>query len=122
MSQNDPPNPLWFLAELTYRCPLACPYCSNPLNFRDIKDELSTTQWQRALDEARELGAIQLCFSGGEPLLRKDLEVLVAHARQLGFFSQLSTSGVGLSEKRLEAFKEAGLDHMQLSFQAGSQH
>lgn len=118
---TTPAKPLWFLAELTYRCPLACPYCSNPLDYKNITDELSTDEWRRVLSEARALGVTQLCFSGGEPLVRKDLEVLVAHARQLGFYSQISTSGVGLNEKRLGAFREAGLDHMQLSFQAATE-
>lgn len=122
-SELDPEpisQPRWFLAELTYRCPLACSYCSNPLDYERYADELSTDQWKSALDEARKLGAIQLCFSGGEPLLRKDLEELSAHARGLGFYSQVSTSGVGLNEARLAGLRDAGLDHMQLSFQAAT--
>ncbi|OEE60528.1 pyrroloquinoline quinone biosynthesis protein PqqE [Enterovibrio norvegicus FF-162] len=110
--------PLWLLAELTYRCPLHCAYCSNPLNLGDAADELSTEEWYRVLDQGRELGAVQLGFSGGEPLLRKDLELLVAHAHQLGYYTNLITSAVGLNEKRIEALKIAGLDHIQISFQS----
>jgi len=111
-------GPLWFLAELTYRCPLQCAYCSNPVDFARYKSELTTEEWCRVLAEARALGAVQLGFSGGEPLARKDLEELVAEGRRLGFYSNLITSGVGLDKQRLEALKEAGLDHVQISFQA----
>ncbi|WP_028023473.1 pyrroloquinoline quinone biosynthesis protein PqqE [Enterovibrio calviensis] len=110
--------PLWLLAELTYRCPLHCAYCSNPLNLGDAADELSTEEWCRVLTQGRELGAVQLGFSGGEPLLRKDLEQLVAHAHQLGYYTNLITSAVGLTERRIEALKRAGLDHIQISFQS----
>lgn len=109
--------PLWLVAELTYTCPLHCAFCSNPLDFSAQKDELSTAEWVRALDEARSLGAVQLGFTGGEPLTRKDLEVLVAHARGLGYYTNLITSGAGLNEMRIRALKDAGLDHIQLSFQ-----
>ena len=70
--------PLWLLAELTYQCPLHCPYCSNPVNMEETFNELTTSQWKKVFKEAREMGAVQLGFSGGEPLLRKDLEELVA--------------------------------------------
>ena len=110
--------PLWLLAELTYRCPLQCPYCSNPLDLLTGISELNTEEWQRILSEARALGAAQLGFSGGEPLVRQDLEVLVAHARGLGFYTNLITSGVGLSRERVLALKDAGLDHVQISFQS----
>lgn len=111
-------NPRWLLAELTYACPLQCPYCSNPIDFAGIHDELSTDDWLRVLTEARALGAVQLGFSGGEPLIRKDLTVLVRHARQLGYYSNLITSGYGLTEQRILELKDAGLDHIQISIQA----
>ncbi len=109
--------PLWLVAELTYTCPLHCPFCSNPVDFSAAGNELSTSEWIRVLREARVLGAVQLGFSGGEPLIRKDLEVLVAEAHRLGYYINLITSGAGLSEHRIRALKEAGLDHIQLSFQ-----
>ena len=109
--------PMWLLAELTYRCPLHCLFCSNPVDYARHQDELDTPTWKRILGEARALGAVQLGFSGGEPLLREDLEELVAHARGLGFYTNLITSGVGLTEGRAKALKAAGLDHIQLSFQ-----
>jgi len=109
--------PLWLLAELTYRCPLHCVFCSNPVDHARHADELDTANWKRVLAEARALGAVQLGFSGGEPLLRDDLEELVAHARGLGFYTNLITSGVGLTRARARALKAAGLDHIQLSFQ-----
>ncbi len=116
----DHPIPLWLVAELTYRCPLHCPFCSNPVDFSRMSAELSTTEWFRVLAEAREMGAVQLGFSGGEPLARKDLEELVAEASRLGFYTNLITSGVGLTETRIRALKQAGLDHVQLSFQDSS--
>lgn len=109
--------PFWLLAELTYDCPLHCPYCSNPTDLGDSKDELSTEQWQKVMSQARAMGAVQLGFSGGEPLLRKDLESLVKHGRGLGFYTNLITSGIGLTAKRIAKLKEAGLDHIQISFQ-----
>ena len=119
--QNKIPQPLWLLAELTYACPLQCPYCSNPVEMAKVKDELSTEDWIKVLREGRKMGATQLGFSGGEPLTRPDLEELIAEARQLGFYTNLITSGVGMDEKRIKAFKEAGLDHIQVSFQASSE-
>ncbi|MES9848145.1 MAG: pyrroloquinoline quinone biosynthesis protein PqqE, partial [Candidatus Thiodiazotropha sp.] len=107
--------------ELTYKCPLQCPYCSNPLDIARYKDELSTEDWIRVFREARALGAVQLGFSGGEALVRKDLEVLIAEAHKLGYYTNLLTSGVGMDEARIKAFKEAGLDHIQVSFQASSE-
>ena len=109
--------PFWLLAELTYRCPLHCVFCSNPVDYARHGPELDTVTWKRVLAEARALGAVQLGFSGGEPLLRDDLEELVAHAHGLGFYTNLITSGVGLSAARASALKTAGLDHIQLSFQ-----
>src|SRR5215472_10767627 len=110
-------GPRWFLAELTYRCPLHCVFCYNPLDYASHAGELTTAEWLRVLREARALGAVQLGLSGGEPLVRDDLEALIAEARGLGYYSNLITSGVGLNEQRIAAFKQAGLDHIQLSFQ-----
>lgn len=109
--------PYWLLAELTYRCPLHCAFCYNPVDYATVRDELDTEAWFRVMREAREMGAVQLGFSGGEPLVRDDLELLVAEAHRLGFYTNLITSGVGLTETRIAALKEAGLDHIQLSFQ-----
>jgi pyrroloquinoline quinone biosynthesis protein E len=109
---------LWLLAELTYRCPLQCPYCSNPLDFAQTESELSTEAWVRVLRQGREMGAAQLGFSGGEPLVRQDLGELIAEARHLGYYSNLITSGLGLTQAKVESFAEAGLDHIQVSFQA----
>lgn len=114
----EPLRPLWLLAELTYSCPLQCPYCSNPIRLGERSRELSTEDWLRVLAEARDLGAVQLGLSGGEPLLRKDLEVIVGEARRLGFYTNLLTSAMGMDEARICALKEAGLDHIQVSFQA----
>jgi pyrroloquinoline quinone biosynthesis protein E len=112
-----PSPPLWLLAELTYRCPLHCAFCYNPVDFASHGAELDTESWRDVITQARRMGAAQIGFSGGEPLVRDDLETLVAHARGLGFYTNLITSGVGLNEQRIAALKEAGLDHIQLSFQ-----
>jgi len=109
--------PLWLVAELTYKCPLHCPFCSNPVDFDADRSELTTAEWCRVLREARALGAVQLGLTGGEPLGRPDLEEIVAEARGLGYYTNLITSGVGLNEPRIRALEEAGLDHIQLSFQ-----
>src|SRR5262245_48958553 len=109
--------PLWLLAELTYRCPLHCVFCSNPLNYAAQSNELGTREWLDVLDQGRAMGAVQLGLSGGEPLLRDDLEQIVAHAHGLGFYVNLITSGVGLTEARARSLKETGLDHIQLSIQ-----
>src|SRR5438552_8055507 len=116
-SAARPGPPLWLLAELTYRCPLHCVFCSNPLDYAAPRGELTTAQWLDVLDQARAMGAVQLGLSGGEPLLRDDLEEIVAHAHKLGFYINLITSGVGLTERRAGTLKDAGLDHIQLSFQ-----
>lgn len=113
--------PLWLLAELTYRCPLQCPYCSNPLDFAAQEKELTTAQWIEVFRRARAMGSVQLGFSGGEPLVRKDLPELIAAARDLGFYTNLITSGIGLTEKKLQTFADAGLDHIQISFQASDE-
>jgi len=112
--------PFWLLAELTYRCPLQCPYCSNPVEIAQIKDELDTDTWKRVMTEARKLGAVQLGFSGGEPLVREDLIELVAEGRRLGYYTNLITSGIGLTTDKVAALRQAGLDHIQVSFQASS--
>jgi len=115
-----PGPPLWLLLELTYRCPLHCAFCYNPLDFERTGAELSTQEWVRVLREARALGAVQLGLSGGEPLARDDLESIVEEAHRLGYYINLITSGVGLNERRIAALKAAGLDHIQLSFQDSS--
>jgi pyrroloquinoline quinone biosynthesis protein E len=115
-----PGPPLWLLLELTYRCPLHCVFCYNPTDFTRTGPELCTEDWLRVLREARALGAVQLGLSGGEPLVRDDLELIVAEAHRLGFYINLITSGVGLNETRIAALKAAGLDHIQLSFQDSS--
>jgi PqqA peptide cyclase len=112
-----PGPPLWLLLELTYRCPLHCVFCYNPTDFGNVGPELETADWLRVLAEARQLGAVQLGLSGGEPLARDDLETIVAAAHRLGFYTNLITSGVGLTEPRLQALQQGGLDHIQLSFQ-----
>src|ERR1700722_2085845 len=112
-----PGPPLWLLLELTYRCPLHCAFCYNPTDFANSAAELDTDDWLRVLREARALGAVQLGLSGGEPLSRDDLEIIVAEAHRLGFYINLITSGVGLNDARLQALKKSGLDHIQLSFQ-----
>ena len=109
--------PLWLLAELTYRCPLHCVFCYNPVDFARQEEELSTDDWIRVLRQGREMGAVQLGLSGGEPLVRDDLEAIVAEARSLGYYTNLLTSGVGLTAQRAAALKAAGLEHVQLSFQ-----
>jgi pyrroloquinoline quinone biosynthesis protein E len=113
--------PRWLLAELTYACPLQCPYCSNPIDYSKYSSELTTEEWKRVLSEARKMGAVQLGFSGGEPLTRKDLVELVEHARQLGYYINLITSGYGMTEEKIVRLKEAGLDHIQVSIQASTQ-
>jgi len=110
-------NPLWLNAEITFRCPLHCAYCYNPVDYTRSGPELSTEDWLRVFREARELGAVQLGISGGEPLMRDDVEVMVTEAHRLGYYTNLLTSGIGLTEKRIAAFKEGGLDQIQLSFQ-----
>lgn len=115
---DDRGQPLWLVAELTYRCPLQCSWCSNPLDLEAYANELSTDEWKRVLAEARRMGALQLGFTGGEPCLRKDLEELVAEADRLGYYTNLITSGVGLTEQRLADLRSAGLKQIQLSIQA----
>lgn len=113
--------PLWLVIELTYKCPLKCPWCSNPVDFNRYRNELTTEEWKDVLREGRRLGSLQLGFTGGEPMLRRDLEELVEEADRLGYYTNLITSGVGLNEKRLRALKKAGLKQIQLSIQACDQ-
>lgn len=115
---SEQTRPLWVLAELTYACPLQCPYCSNPVDYASTRGELDTADWIRVLEEARALGATQLGLSGGEPLVRRDLEEIIGAARRLGYYTNLITSGVGMDAARVKAFKDAGLDHIQISFQS----
>jgi pyrroloquinoline quinone biosynthesis protein E len=112
-----PGIPFALLAELTHRCPLQCPYCSNPLELERASVELDTAAWQSVLDQAAKMGVLQVHFSGGEPTARKDLETLVRHAATLGLYSNLITSGVLLDRPRFTALVAAGLDHVQLSVQ-----
>jgi len=110
-------NPRWLVAELTYRCPLSCFYCSNPL-MMSSKNELNTQQWIGTLCQARELGCVQLGLTGGEPLMRPDLTSIVKSARDMGYYTNLITSAVGLSPRKLDELCAAGLDSVQISFQA----
>jgi pyrroloquinoline quinone biosynthesis protein E len=124
------PRPYALLAEITYRCPLHCPYCSNPVaasvceaprrpqdsSFSD--GELTTDEWKRVIREAAALGVLQIGFSGGEPLARRDLEELIHAARDANFYSNLITSGIGLDDHRVRVLRDAGLDSVQLSFQS----
>jgi pyrroloquinoline quinone biosynthesis protein E len=113
--------PLWLVLELTYKCPLKCPWCSNPVDFDRYRNELTTEEWKDVLRQGRKLGSLQLGFTGGEPMLRNDLEELVEEADRLGYYTNLITSGVGLNTKRLRGLKKAGLKQVQLSIQACDQ-
>jgi pyrroloquinoline quinone biosynthesis protein E len=106
------------LAELTHRCPLHCPYCSNPVELVRRSDELTTDQWRSVLDQARALGVLQVHLSGGEPLARPDLAEIAGHAAGLGCYVNLVTSGLGLTEQRMTTLAEYGVRHVQLSVQA----
>ena len=116
-----PPVPLALIAELTHRCPLHCVYCSNPLEMQKAAAELPTAEWSRVFSEAARLGSLHVHFTGGEPLARVDLTELTAAAHDAGLYVNLITSGIGLSEKRLAALVEAGLEHIQISFQGSSE-
>jgi PqqA peptide cyclase len=111
------PRPYALLAEVTYRCPLHCPYCSNPTRMRSDR-ELTTDEWGRVIREAAGLGVLQIGLSGGEPLVRRDLAELVHAAREARLYTNLITSGVGLDENRARELRAAGLDSVQLSFQS----
>lgn len=112
------PAPIGLLAELTHRCPLRCPYCSNPLELDRRSSELDTETWMRVLGEAASLGILHVHLSGGEPTARQDLEALVEHCARVGLYTNLITSGVGQALAKLKALSDAGLDHVQLSVQA----
>ena len=109
--------PLAVLAELTHRCPLQCPYCSNPLDLEAASQELTTAEWCKVMDELAEIGVLQIHFSGGEPTVRKDLTALVRHATGVGLYSNLITSAVMLTRDRLAELADAGLSHVQISVQ-----
>ncbi len=131
-------RPYALLAEVTYRCPLHCPYCSNPVavgsavpsgeqagpaalrtaHTRANNGELTTEEWKRVINEAASLGILQIGFSGGEPLARRDLAELIRAAREAKLYTNLITSGIGLDDDRLHALRDAGLDSIQLSFQS----
>jgi pyrroloquinoline quinone biosynthesis protein E len=113
-----PYRPLGLLAELTYRCPLGCPYCSNPIFSGPRGEELTTEEWIRVLGEGARLGVLHALFSGGEPVLRKDLARLVAAAREKDLYTNLITSAMGLTRAKLLELKSAGLESVQISFQA----
>src|SRR5262249_47608974 len=110
-------KPLGLLAELTHRCPLGCPYCSNPLVLDAREDELDTATWLRVFDEAAGLGVLQVHLSGGEPGARRDLVDVTAGAHAAGLYTNLITSAVGITAKTVGALAEAGLDHVQISIQ-----
>ena len=111
-------QPSWLLAELTYRCPLQCSYCSNPAEIVNYQNEISTHEWKKVLTDSRELGCLQLGFSGGEPLVRPDLEELILTANHLGYYTNLITSGIGLTRQRIKKMERYGLDSIQISFQS----
>src|SRR3954470_1418930 len=115
-----PPRPYTLVAELSYRCPLHCPYCSNPVAIggERFRDELATGHWTRVFGEARALGVLQLALTGGEPMVRRDLDELAAAARAAGLYSTLVTAGIHFTRERAAQLKEAGLDHVQVSVQS----
>jgi pyrroloquinoline quinone biosynthesis protein E len=116
---NEVPAPIGLLAELTHRCPLRCPYCSNPVELERRSAELDTTAWCRVLSEAAALGVLHVHLSGGEPTARSDIEAVTAHCAKVGLYTNLITSGVGPALQKLNGLAEAGIDHVQLSIQAG---
>jgi pyrroloquinoline quinone biosynthesis protein E len=120
VSTEATPNkvvPYAVLMELSHRCPLQCPYCTNPIDLERASGELTTEEWKRVMDEAVDMGVLHVHYSGGEPTVRKDLEELIEHAAKLGLYSNLITSGVLLNKARVQCFAELGLDHVQISFQ-----
>jgi len=110
------PNPLALIAEITHRCPLHCVYCSNPMRLAETRSELSTEEWTNVFQQAGKLGMLHAHFTGGEPLARPDLAEMIAAARAARLYTNLITSGIGLSRERLRQLVAAGLDHIQLSF------
>lgn len=115
---NDAHRPYTLIAELTYRCPLRCPYCSNPLDVAEHGNEIDTDTWLRVFHEAEELGVVQLNLTGGEPLLRDDLELLIEGGRKLDLYTNLITSGIPLTSERLSRLRALGLDSVQISIQS----
>ena len=115
-----PPKPFTLIAELSYQCPLHCPYCSNPLDIGHprYRHELETGHWVRAFEQARRLGVLQLALTGGEPMLRRDLDELCAASRDAGLYSSLITAGTLFTRERAQDLKVAGLDHVQISIQS----
>ena len=111
------PPPIGLLAELTHRCPLGCAYCSNPLKLEATRNELPADVWCRVMDEAADLGVLQLHLSGGEPTARRDLDAIVKRAAARGLYTNLITSGIGVPAERMRALADAGLDHVQISIQ-----
>ena len=109
--------PYAILCELTHRCPLSCPYCTNPINLEKKSNEIDTNTWKRLITEASNMGVLQIHFSGGEPTVRKDLEELINHANSLDLYTNLITSAVLLNEDRIKKLYDSGLDHVQVSFQ-----
>src|ERR1700680_2444634 len=114
---HDLPKPIGLLAELTHRCPLGCPYCSNPLALEGKSGELAAEVWARVFREAAALGVLQVHLSGGEPAARRDLTEITKAARDAGLYSNLITSAVGIDVERLGQLADAGLDHVQISIQ-----
>jgi pyrroloquinoline quinone biosynthesis protein E len=111
------PRPYTLVAELTYACPLKCLYCSNPLNYAEMREELTTEQWRTAISEAADLGVVQVHFTGGEPVVRRDLPALIRHARRRDLYTSLITGGTLLTEEKLKELRDCGLEHIQLSIQ-----
>jgi pyrroloquinoline quinone biosynthesis protein E len=111
------PPPLGLIAELTHRCPLQCPYCSNPLALEPVAGELNTEGWLRVMDEAAAIGVLQMHFTGGEPMARRDLAQLIRRAADHEMYTNLITSGVTLTDQAIASLMQAGIDHIQLSFQ-----
>src|SRR5262249_32216 len=116
-AMTESPRPYTMVAELTYRCPLRCVYCSNPLDYGRPNREMDTATWLRGFREAEALGVVQLNLTGGEPLVRPDLEALIEEARRLDLYTNLITSGIPLKRERLARFRELGLDNVQISIQ-----
>jgi len=114
---TSPAPPMGMIIELTHRCPLQCAYCSNPLALDAPGNELTTDEWKYVLDQAAALGVLQVHFSGGEPMARRDLTELVAHAAKIGLYTNIITSGVLLTDDAMAGLLAAGIDHIQLSFQ-----
>ena len=116
-ARADIPAPAGMLAELTHRCPLGCPYCSNPVALEKPASELDTAIWKRVFSEAAETGVLHVHLSGGEPCVRADIAELTAHCADVGLYTNLITSGVGLNRRLFDALVAARLDHLQLSIQ-----